>query len=425
MGGFLQLDRRFVLSQDSLMIADFYNRFRPELSAAVDASLYFFVSLDMRFYSFPTLRSTSDLEDVEQHFPTELTVWEGYVRLSEFLVEGLDLTIGKQRIQWGTADELNPTDNLNAYDFSDLIAFTARIPTWAARFEYYVADLRLEAVWLPTVHPPLLPPGGAALFLGGKAVAALVSESVDLDTHIEPPSRRLANSGYAVKLSGFAAGFDYSVSYFNGFDGIPVLRRLELSPRQDSSQTGTLTGDMWFTFTRNRTIGADFATEKGGVGIWGEGALVFPAEVPLVTVVLSGPDSTVETSVALEGSPFFQSTVGLDYTFPGGWYANAQWVHGLFFERGANNLHDYLVSSLEKKLLRDELKVVVGGALEVASWSDISGNLGYGVFPEVVYSPVDNLEMAVGAFLVDGRGRSLFGAWNTANQMYLQVKVNF
>jgi len=424
LGGFLRLDRRFALSKDSATITDFYNRFRPELSVGVDPQLYIFVSLDLRFYDFATAASTTDLEDPERHFPTSMTLWEAYVRLSDFLVDGLDLTVGKQRIQWGTADELNPTDQLNAYDFSDLTDFTARIPTWAARFEYYLGEYRLEAVWLPTVHPPLLPRGGGSLFAGGEAATTADGATIALEDHLEFPSRRLANSGFAVKLSGYAAGFDYSLSYFDGFDGLPVPRRVELAPRQGASASG-LAGDMWLTFAKSRTIGADFATEKGGVGIWGEGAVVFPQEVPLVTVVRSGTDSTVETGVALEGRPYFKSTVGLDYTFPGGWYGNAQWVHGLFLERGAGNLHDYLAGRLEKKLLREELRITVGGVLEIARWSEISGNFGYGVFPEVIYSPLDNFEMVAGAFLVEGRGESQFGAWDTADQMYLRVNVNF
>ncbi len=39
MGGFLQLDRRFELGGDSVLVADFYNRFRPELSAVLDPRL--------------------------------------------------------------------------------------------------------------------------------------------------------------------------------------------------------------------------------------------------------------------------------------------------------------------------------------------------------------------------------------------------
>jgi hypothetical protein len=426
-GGYLQLDRRLELGGDSVRIADFYNRFRPEISSRLDPRLYVFASLDLRFYDFTTAGSTVDLEDVGRNFPTELTVWEAYANLSGVLVDGLDVTIGKQRIQWGTADELNPTDQLNAYDFSDLTNFTARVPSWAARLEYYVADLRLEAVWLPTFHPPILPRGGSQLFLLSRPLAAPQGATVRLDSdYLVFPSRSLGNGSFAAKLAGYAAGFDYSLSYFDGFDGLPIPRRVELAPAvPPTPQPGTLAGKVWLTFPRVRTVGADFATERGGVGLWGEGALVYPKEVPLVTVVYTGPDSVVERGVALEDSPFLKSALGLDYMFPGGWYANIQWAHGLFFERGAGELHDYFVGRLEKKFSRDQLKLAIGGALEIGRWSDLSGNYGWGAFPELTYAPLDNLEMVVGTFLVDGRGESLFGAWDDTDQAYLRLKVSF
>jgi hypothetical protein len=35
----------------------------------------------------------------------------------------LELTVGRQRIAWRTADRLNPTDNINAYDLEDIWDF--------------------------------------------------------------------------------------------------------------------------------------------------------------------------------------------------------------------------------------------------------------------------------------------------------------
>jgi hypothetical protein len=426
-GGSLQLDRRLRLGGDSVRIADFYNRFRPEISSRLDSRLYMFASLDVRFYDFTMAGSTVDLEDVGRNFPTELTVWEAYVNLSGVFVDGLDVTLGKQRIQWGTADKLNPTDLLNAYDFSDLTNFTARVPTWAARLEYYVADLRLEAIWLPTFHPPLLPRGGSQLLLRSRQVATPQGVTVRLDNdYLLFPSRSPGNGSFAAKLAGYAAGFDYSLSYFDGFDGLPIPQRVELTPADTpTAQPGTLVGNVWLAFPRMRTVGADFATEMGGVGLWGEGALVYPEEVPLVTVIYAETDSVVERTTALEDKPFLRSTLGIDYTFPGGLYANVQWAHGLFFERGAGKLHDYFVGRLERAFSSDELKLAVGGVFEVGRWSDVSGNYGWGAFPEITYAPLDNIEMIVGTFLVDGRGESLFGAWSDTDQAYLRLKVSF
>lgn len=72
----------------------------------------------------------------------------------------------------------------------------------------------------------------------------------------------------------------------------------------------------------------------------------------------------------------------------------------------------------------------LGGALEVGTWSGdrawLDGSdVGCGVFPEVTYSPMDNVELEVGAFVVGGRGSSLFGAWDGTDQVYTRVKVSF
>lgn len=425
-GGFVSLDRRFEIGGDSVTVADFYNRFRPELSVSPAQDAYLFASLDVRSYDFPRVESGSDLENPERHTPTRVTLWEGYVQLWDFLVDGLDVRVGRQRIQWGTADKLNPTDLLNAYDFSDLVDFTARVPTWAARAEYYVRDLALTAVWSPTVHAPLMPRGGgAALFLGGSAATTDEVNLASLDVRLRHPSRRVADGLYALKLAGGAGGVDYSVSYVSGYDGVPFLERLELRSAEATSAADGFDGRMTLGFTRARTVGADLATELKGIGLWGEAALVFPRSEERVVATTVGSSTTEERQVALDDRAYLKFTVGLDYTYPGGWYANAQWAHGLFFERGSDALHDYFFGRVERGFLQDEVKAALGGAMEVASWAGISDNLGFGAFPEITYSPADNVELTVGAFVVGGREGSLFGAWDSADQIYSRVKVSF
>jgi hypothetical protein len=132
-----------------------------------------------------------------------------------------------------------------------------------------------------------------------------------------------------------------------------------------------------------------------------------------------------ERSVALEDRPYATWVSGGDYTFPSGWYLNLQWAHGLFFERGADQLHDYLVGRLEQKYLREVVTLTLGGAVEVARWSDWPDHIGYGAFPEIVYSPVDNIDVSVGAFILGGRGASQFGLWGAADQVYVRVKASF
>ena len=403
--GFLQLDKRFNVSGDSVTIADFYNRFRLELSAPLGERLAAFASVDFRFYDLPRAGTLAQLEELSRNFPTELSIWEAYVDVFGFLSQNFDLRIGKQRLAWGTADKLNPTDNLNPDDFSDLVNFAEKIPTWAISGNYYLGDLTLTGVWLPALTPILLPRRGAELFLG--------SQASGYEDTLALPAPQLDGSMFAFKISGNLGRWDYSLSYFNGYDDIPILSKVKIKSLTSSK--------LYLKFPKMQVIGADFATELFGVGLWGEGALFLPQKVITSTVL----GRFVSTTVALDDKPYFKYTVGGDYTFPGGWYFNGQWMHGFFTERGQDLLHDYFILLLEKQLLQNRIKISLGGGLEVADWQDTENNYGFGLFPELTYQGIDNLELSVGGFRPGGKPSTLFGSWESASQIYLRAKISF
>ncbi|MDQ7054064.1 MAG: hypothetical protein Q9P14_14710 [candidate division KSB1 bacterium] len=134
---------------------------------------------------------------------------------------------------------------------------------------------------------------------------------------------------------------------------------------------------------------------------------------------------TAYPSVELDDRPYVKFTIGGDYTFPGGVYLNAQWMHGFFTERGSEALHDYLLAQLKKKYFDDVMELALGAGLEVADWGTFRDRYGYGLFPELIYRPADNLAMTIGFFIVDGRDGSLFGAWRETDQVYARVKLVF
>lgn len=408
--GFLQLDKRLNVGSDSLLIADFYNRFRLEMSAPLNNNLYIFTSMDFRFYDLPRVNSLGSLSDLNSVYPTDISLWEAYAEVYGFIFDDFDLRLGKQRIAWGTADKLNPTDNLNSDDFSDLINFTEKIPTWAAMGTYYIGDFTLSGVWLPNVVPILLPRKGASLFLGDQPPG--VRDSLSLPAHSP------GNSMYAFKLSSRICGWDYSLSYFNGYDDIPILNRTDLKFNND----GTPSASIELGFPKMQVFGLDFASEIFGAGVWGEGGLFLPGKVISQTQV---GDTLSFQTVELDDAPYFKFTLGGDYTFPKGFYFNVQWMHGFFTERGNDELHDYFILRSEKEFWRNNLKIAIGGALEVSDWKSISDSYGYGIFPELIYQAIDNFEISVGGFLVDGKPGALFGTWKNANQVYLSAKVNF
>jgi len=408
-GGYLQLDKRLRQNNGEPQIADFYNRFRLEMTAPLNEKLSVLSSLDVRFYDLPRVSSLSSLEDISAEYPTELSVWEAFVDVYGFLHKNIDLRIGKQRIAWGTADRLNPTDNLNPDDFSDLVNFAEKVPTWAVKANVYLGTFTFTSVWLPSLTPVLMPRGGTSLFID------LADYSYQDNLHL--PARTPDNSMYAFKLSGEIYNWDFSLSYFSGYDDIPVLNQITLEPTPGNPFHARID----LGFPRMQVVGADMATELFGAGLWGEFGYFLPEKIMTKTTI----GALSSSSVFLDDAPFLKFTLGGDYTFPGGFYLNAQWMHGFFTERGNEKLHDYFILLLEKELLQNRIKISLGGGLEVVQWQGLGDNYGYGLFPEIVYQSIDNLELAAGLFSVDGKPTSLFGSWQDAGQVYMRAKVIF
>lgn len=398
--GFLQLDKRFVTGGDSTYIDNFYNRFRLEMSAPVSSRLYLFSSLDLRFYDFPNPQSLNDLESPESAFPYELSMWEAFIDVYGFLFEDLDIRVGKQRIAWGRADKLNPTDNLNPNDFSDLVNFTEMAPSWAFKGTWYFGNSRLTGVWLPGITPVLLPRNGAELFLG----------DVAFDDELRLPERTPGHSMFAFRWDGSIDKWDYSFSYFNGYDDIPIPTRLTMNPPPASPE-------IRMEFPPMQVIGTELVTDLSGIGVWAEAGLFIPEEVKLITEM----NGSTREETRLGNEPYLKFTVGGDYTFSNGLYLNTQWMHGFYTERGSTELHDYAVLRVEDEYFDDGLMLGISNILEVNDKMET----GYALMPELTYQAIDNFEGGLGAFLIWGEQGTLFGRWEELDQVFVRFRVDF
>ena len=169
-------------------------------------------------------------------------------------------------------------------------------------------------------------------------------------------------------------------------------------------------------------FGADFATEIAGIGFWGEGAVFLPNREVVSETITGG---TPARNVELDFEPYFKYTLGFDYTFPFGLYINNQWMHGFFTERGKAGLNDYFFISIEQPLFDDAIKILLGSVLEIDDWSRVADSYGLGFFPEFLYLGIDNLEIAVGAFVAEARPGTLFAAWQDLDQVYVRFKASF
>lgn len=412
LNGYVELDERIGLENSGG-----YNWNRATLGLKTKAELSKQVSgygeLRIETLDYPTVSQGADLSQRDKVSPLQIQLWEAYVDVFGFPLQNMDLRAGKQRIAWGTADKLNQTDNLNPYDFTDLLKFGEKIPTNALNLKTYLGETTLTSVFLPVFTPSVMPATYNAFLTG--YLNSLLTPGITLTTvesNVNFPERKISNSMYAFKLSRNILGYDMSLSYFNGYDSVPNITNMTLTAVSTTQVTGSITQN----YPKVQVIGYDLAGSFRGIGLWAEFAFFKPDNV--ISEIVT-PQGTLTSEVG----NYTKYTLGFDYTFDNGLYINSQFMHGFYDERG-ENLTNLLMAGIEKKFFDDKLKLALmwGGELEFKENKKIIGNL-FG--PQIVFYPADATEISLGAFSIDGDIGSKLETLETLDQAYLKVKYSF
>jgi hypothetical protein len=420
--GYFQTDTRLFSQKDFT----FYwneNRFDLKLKASPSDDARVYIEFWGRNFGFPDVDTSSDLmrQEKDKVSPWSLSFREAYADLYGFLTPNLDIRIGLQRIYWGTGYKLNPTDNLNPDDLEDIWDFGRHLGSTAIKSSYYLGDFTLTAVFIPVFTPATLPieEWAGALFSLGEFPPGLSLRNLN-DKVITPEKNLKESSMFGLKIAKNLWGYDFSLSYFYGRDDIPLVNKIILEPLD---LHGTVDASAELIYPRIQVIGLDMAGAIGNIGLWAEVAFFIPERVDMV-LDLTLLEMGVQESTVLD-KPYFRYVVGADYSFKGGWYINGQYLHGFIHERKKEEMGEYFILSLEKKLLRDKLKVTLGGGAEIRSFAEIKDNSAFLFFPEVAYYPFDNAEITFGYRLLNGNETVVFGRVKDNDEIYFKAIYSF
>ena len=422
LGGYVLTDWRARTSDGQLLWNE--NRLNLEIDASPAGNAHVFAQVWVRGFGGTMAKSTADLmgHDKRKSNPWDLILREAYVDLYEFLSPNLDIRIGRQRIAWGTGDEINPTDNLNPDDLEDIWDFGRHVPTTSALVKYYWDEVTICGVFIPSFTPATFPPpdwaaalAGSLPALGGDIRPSAVSDELDL------PGRSLKEqASAAIKVSRTVFNYDLSVSYYTGRNDFPVMEKVVLMP----VGSGGVEVHSTLSYPRIDVLGADMSGAIGDVGVWAEAGVFFPEEVR-TTVDASEVGMDSSELVTLPDDPFVRFTIGGDYTFHNGIYVNGQFIHGFVHELGRDALNDYLVGGVEKKFRNETIKLTLAAALEVPDITDPEDNYAIVGMPEFAYYPWDGSEVKIGAHLIGGSGQTNFGQLTGMDEVYLAFKYAF
>ncbi|MEO0293487.1 MAG: DUF1302 family protein [candidate division WOR-3 bacterium] len=420
--GYFQTDNRIRLKGNNEFS---WEEYRLSLKGETNPGekAHFYSEIWLRTLGFSTLKNSSDLGSKDKISPLNLELREVYIDFYGFLFNNLDVRIGKQRIAWGVADKLNPTDNLNPDDLEDIWDFGRHLGSNGLRSSYYLGDWTFTGVYIPHFTPSVLPRGNwASLF---SSIIQLPSGLVlrnSTDTIIMPKNNPKESSIMGGKISKNLFDYDFSLSYVYGRDDLPLARKVTFIPTDTPGEIDIATE---LIYPKIQIVGMDFAGALGSFGIWAEAAVFFPEKVNLTTD-LSALGMGIQESIVLDDNPYVKYVLGTDYTFKNGIYINIQYLHGFIHERGKDNLEDYFMFGVERKLLDDKIKITpLAGGIEIKDLKDIKNNYALILSPEATYYPLEDAEITLGIRWIDGKNTTNFGRIKENDELFLKIKYYF
>ncbi|NOX36318.1 MAG: hypothetical protein GXO78_02185 [Calditrichaeota bacterium] len=329
---------------------------------------------------------------------TGLTIYpvEAYLDL---YFKTLDVRIGNQFILWGITDWINPTDNINPWDYLNITAEIEdyRVPVWAARVHVYLGDWTIEGVWVPEFQPHRLPD----------------PEGVTIRQFVRLPKLSFFQGGTRIALP-FRI-INVSLSYYQGYDKWPTYQAPQFQPRYG---TNIALEKKYFWV---QIFGADFVTTFGKFALKGEGAYT-------LTEDKDGNDPTIR-------NPQLQYVLGIDYYATDQLTLNVQFVQTRrFFYRMDQEIQAALQMRVDPRRVPE---AVENSASLRTQWSPINffslqliGVLNfryqdYFLLPILTYDVADGIRLYAGITYFNGPAYSLFGQSKTYSRAFAELKFNF
>ncbi|MCX8029471.1 MAG: hypothetical protein N2712_05700 [Brevinematales bacterium] len=380
----------------------------------------------------------------------EISLYEVYLKVDEFIFDFVSLSIGRQRLSWGRADRINPTDVLNRFDLMSAIDFSTKYPTWLLNLKIFLP--LLDESYIQFVSQPVFESakfGGSFANMYFDTITKSILDEVRMISskiysnpvgELKNVDLNITNVSFGVKVGGRIWGFDGSVSFVSRINDLPYFENLYISniitikpisllPPIVETNTFVYGLNYRLSYHRENIIGFDLSKDFDFVVGWFEMGIFIPQEIsrsynidnaviaysPLPTGTNTNYVST-NYSVNYLKDIYTKYIFGVDRDIEGVFYINFQFAHGLGLERGfyEEKLQDYFIINLERKFFGDVLKIRLYSILNVDDimsrfsngFSDVLNNSGVLGGIEVGYYPVIGMKMYINILGIDGNGKS-------------------
>ncbi len=313
--------------------------------------------------------------------------------------DNFDLRIGKQQIIWGKADGVFITDIISPRDLSEFILpdfEEIRIGTNAVKFDYYLGNSTLEAVWIPTFQPTITPDENSIW-------APKMPDfpmPVNYDYSNAEVENKLSESEIALKYSYLGSAIDFELMTAYMWDDNPAMR-IYLQP-----DTLLIKPE----YHRLPLVGASFSKAVGGAVVRGEGAYYFEKRFAVENLSVNG----------VKEKDYVHYLVGYDHNWFG-MNVSFQFIQEYIINYEDDIRNDEFSNTITFLITEDFLRETL--RLEFFTYYGINNEDAL-LRPKIAYDLADGFEVQLGANIFVG-DEGNFGQYDENDMLYLKVRYDF
>ena len=291
----------------------------------------------------------------------------------------IDFKLGKQFVFWGRTDWINPTDNITPWNYTNITAEIEdyRIAVNAVKINWYFGTSSVEFVFVPYFRPNetgMEIPGAEAIL----------------------PEHKPENWQEGVRFSSGIAGFNFSLSYWRGFDLFPVVV-LEK-------------GGMKMEYQPQQVFGIDFDYAIGRFVFKGEGAYFLTEDREGYNLFLK--------------NPHLQYVLGMDYNLIENLTLNFQFIESrvLKWKEGfMSPMEEEVKNSASLRFAYKKEGFYSFQLIGVYNFKDKD----YFFLPVFTYEIWDGIKLYIGASIFRGPKNSVFGRNKKLSKAFIEIKYFF
>jgi len=361
-------------------------------------------------------------DDLLMEGSPEITLRELFL---DIYFDKVDLRIGKQQVVWGKADGVFINDIVNPLDlryfllqnFEDI-----RVGIPMVKANVYSETLVLEAIWIPKFEPWRFAEQGSDW-------AFTRPESFGIENILEiplvwgkseVPEATIQNSEYGIKLSGFALGTDYSFLFLQSYQD-RYLVSMDIDTLNLVNPPERI--KVYSYFRRINMFGLNFSRPIFGAVLRGELGYFpdyyFNTE-PTVTQI---PPANLVFGNNICTSDYFQGMVGLDISGPWGSTISTQYIR--------MQILDYVDTIQKANEVEEWMTLMIFGTFwnETASarWLTLYDKTEESGLSRMIfgYEIADNVSAEFGVDLIWGNEASIFGQFDSNDNVYFKLTYSF